>query len=818
MPDPVHYDFDPVEITGDSAESNSGTPTSTPAEDTPPVGDQTPIYHSTKVFEIFVHGEREKTATDKALQEAIIEPHHSSIDKVLREYVTIPHDTAVGYVEPTGDQPIHYDFDPVEITGDHPIHYDFDPVEITGDHPIHYDFDPVEITGDQPIHYDFDPVEITESSPATQVAIRESVTKPYEAAVDKVLKDFISEPHEKAVGYVSFNKAEAEPFIPPRAKLKPPGHPAPGTLSSPGTPGQEHEIVRRVNQALPEPSGMIASEGPEAKARPPFARELSAAVRRDRRALLAASPEELRAELVRVFEQRAYTLTLELLQENEQITHVEAGHYAESFSGEETPAHQLRQAASELGGIQQAFIPRYQELMSAAMAQYGATQGTARAESMDEYLELPITRRDPVLAPLSRRYLTLKRIYGASFPILLQSGLDYTSIAQSDPATLERFIADSTAHVLSSIGTMRKEMTPDRIWSLLPVVERTRQDMGIAPGTPADRAITEHAAAREVSAAFEQIALAALGIGLAIGAIVASGGLAAPGVAAVLGAVSAGVSVYSALEESERYRFEHAAHGASLDPATLAQEDPSLVWLAVAILGAVVDVGAAGLAFRNLAATARLARQANALAELEEAARAEARVLRAQGKLQGTEADLVRRIMASAHDEGAARRGAEAGKSGKALALPRSLGAARHPLFARLEAVLKRYGASEKKGGYLFPSRRAARQAASEILGDLGGSPKVMRLRDFEGLPDRFEALARKQKSSLLDSIIGRQRPDGSAGWRDDFLGHVFKDKNTGETIILPPHVNIWDKQLGFETHLFYSAGSPGLPEVRISW
>jgi hypothetical protein len=152
---------------------------------------------------------------------------------------------------------------------------------------------------------------------------------------------------------------------------------------------------------------------------------------------------------------------------------------------------------------------------------------------------------------------------------------------------------------------------------------------------------------------------------------------------------------------------------------------------------------------------------------------------------------------------------ATASKGGR---LPRSLGAARHPFFARLEAVVERYGARKATGGYLFPSRRAAREAASEILGELGGSPKVMRLRDYEGLPERFQALARKRKSSLLDSVIGQQRLDGSAGWRDDFLGHVFEDSTLG------PHVNIWDTRLGVEEHLFYPAGSPAPRSVEISW
>lgn len=131
----------------------------------------------------------------------------------------------------------------------------------------------------------------------------------------------------------------------------------------------------------------------------------------------------------------------------------------------------------------------------------------------------------------------------------------------------------------------------------------------------------------------------ALGIVLAIGATVATLGAAAPvaplalaGALAV--AAGAGLSVYSALEQYHDYSFTHAAGHSSLDPATaLTQEDPSIAWLAVAVLGAVLDVASAATVVQNLAGLAKIGITAGDLGLLERAVRAQARMLATEGRL-----------------------------------------------------------------------------------------------------------------------------------------------------------------------------------------
>jgi hypothetical protein len=91
-------------------------------------------------------------------------------------------------------------------------------------------------------------------------------------------------------------------------------------------------------------------------------------------------------------------------------------------------------------------------------------------------------------------------------------------------------------------------------------------------------------------------------------------------------------------------------------------------------------------------------------------------------------------------------------------------------------------------GRFLFPTRRAARQAASEIAGDLGRGARRISQQEFDGLPSRLGG---------SDRTIGRQSWDGSVGWRDDWFGHPFDGR---------PHVNVWGPN-GVELHLYYGNG-----------
>lgn len=392
----------------------------------------------------------------------------------------------------------------------------------------------------------------------------------------------------------------------------------------------------------------------------------------------------LRKSLITRFEKQAYDMARYVLHENSGIALREAGRYAEDqeLLGDLRGAiQQLAQAQTEL------LVP-----LQGAMMEEIVGGGGVQPSGLDDFYEwlsgLEAAKQNPYPfstdTPLWRRYLSLRQIYGERFPILLARNIDYSKLNDLDDATLLKHIQSKAAEVMKNIRETDDKLEPEKIWDLPPLVARTKQFLGIAEGSGADQTLTEHQKSLASDSFWKSIGLAALQIGLGILAAVASGGLS---LALTIG--SAAVGIYQASEHYEEYGFQQAAAGTSLDPAqVLGNQDPSLFWLAVDIVGAVIDAGAAFKAFSSLSRAAKavqsasraagataalaagaeevtdVARGAEALKELEEVAQAQARVLKQEGKLPvGMTEDLfVQRIMSSARrnaetaGEAAARR------------------------------------------------------------------------------------------------------------------------------------------------------------------
>lgn len=433
------------------------------------------------------------------------------------------------------------------------------------------------------------------------------------------------------------------------------------------------EIVRQVDDAYAffgeervRNSGIGSLGSPEIDTRQPWARSVSRAMRVDVHAVTLPSERELgdvNERLIRRFEERACSSALALLVRNAQIAQSEAGRFREVSSGDPaTEANQLRHAAGKLAVIQREIISRIWAIGD-SYDEWSKPPGlNPTPDNMDDHLDVPNTliTIDPVIAhDLTPRYRLLKQIYGPAFPLLLHRNTDYGAIEKADPAQLERIVANTTGDVLKKIDKTRETLTqtPTKIWSLAPVVEQTKLEMGIPPGTstPSESIIDEYKAAQDFEDEFVKMAMAALGFGLAIGSIAATfstGGLAAPAAAEAMSSfalLSAGVNALSAIQAYADYELRHSAAGASLDPArALSNEDPSLGWLVFVIFGAVIDVGAAVVVFRNLAAAARLAQETRSLVSFEDVVRAQANVLKMQGKLAVPEEEFVRRVMRTA--------------------------------------------------------------------------------------------------------------------------------------------------------------------------
>ena len=118
-----------------------------------------------------------------------------------------------------------------------------------------------------------------------------------------------------------------------------------------------------------------------------------------------------------------------------------------------------------------------------------------------------------------------------------------------------------------------------------------------------------------------------------------------------------------------------------------------------------------------------------------------------------------------------------------------------------IEQIIKKYGGKHIVSDYYeMPSRVAAKQAASEIAGNLTSKVHSIRKRDFRGGPKSW-----KDSMGVIGKDSGGDNP--CSGWRDDSLGHIFKDDKKGHTEI-PAHFNAWNKSAGIDNvHLLYKKG-----------
>ena len=106
----------------------------------------------------------------------------------------------------------------------------------------------------------------------------------------------------------------------------------------------------------------------------------------------------------------------------------------------------------------------------------------------------------------------------------------------------------------------------------------------------------------------------------------------------------------------------------------------------------------------------------------------------------------------------------------------------------------------------MFPNRRSARAAASEIAGDFSGVPKPIPASEYRGAPPRTNP---NKIMGMSNAPIDDEHDfHGTAGWRDDEWGHDFGKGNT-----VGPHVNAWNKGNGIDnSHLYYQAHPNNCP------
>ena len=228
-----------------------------------------------------------------------------------------------------------------------------------------------------------------------------------------------------------------------------------------------------------------------------------------------------------------------------------------------------------------------------------------------------------------------------------------TSGASTDSAqALYGLIAER----LANVERVRRGLVPGGrvvVWKLPQILAMTRAEMGISDDSLQAFMVAARVDQYESDHQLEQLALGAIALGLGLLAAVPSGGSSLVAAGAAVAAVGgAGVSAYVAYEGVQTYLLESAATGTDFDRArAVSQNDPSLFWLALDIVGALVDAGAAVAAVRTALRTA-----ATAYREIAPLVRAAARggestpeamdALRAAAARQGLSGAVLDRIVA----------------------------------------------------------------------------------------------------------------------------------------------------------------------------
>lgn len=153
-----------------------------------------------------------------------------------------------------------------------------------------------------------------------------------------------------------------------------------------------------------------------------------------------------------------------------------------------------------------------------------------------------------------------------------------------------------------------------KVWTLPNVVAATKKAHHIEKGKVENKFVDERVAEIHSDEAIKNLAIAAIGIAVAIVAAVATAGgsLIVAGVAAGAGV---GMSTAALVKDIQEYNVMSAAHNTDLDKAkAISQEDPSLIWVAMDLIALGMDLGAAFSAFKQIAAPIREVLEAQRLA------------------------------------------------------------------------------------------------------------------------------------------------------------------------------------------------------------
>ncbi|WP_432828740.1 hypothetical protein [Dactylosporangium sp. CA-092794] len=169
--------------------------------------------------------------------------------------------------------------------------------------------------------------------------------------------------------------------------------------------------------------------------------------------------------------------------------------------------------------------------------------------------------------------------------VVAAEDFDRAALARAAWNDVPGLIRDYIAEHRKSVAETRGHLVNDHafVYQLPDLIEVAAKRLGLADGSIYRRIIEDRIARYHMQNAVKQIALAVLTLAIAFAT-------AGTGLVAVLGAAAvAGLGTYQAIDAYAEYSRMHAAYQARMIAA-----DPSIAWVIVAAIGALIDLGAVG--------------------------------------------------------------------------------------------------------------------------------------------------------------------------------------------------------------------------------
>jgi len=169
-------------------------------------------------------------------------------------------------------------------------------------------------------------------------------------------------------------------------------------------------------------------------------------------------------------------------------------------------------------------------------------------------------------------------------PLVAERGTDREKLAGLDEASTQTYLTQTLEKRTAETRTAREELTtdPDRVFKLPDLIAATGQLQGIGEQTIYGQIIQDYIDDEKAKHLLSEIAMGALALALAL--LVPVGGWIAAA-ALVAGAGLSTYQAYGAYKEYEEQERNYNLHFLS--------EEPSLVWVGVAIAAAALDIGVA---------------------------------------------------------------------------------------------------------------------------------------------------------------------------------------------------------------------------------